>query len=74
MQKNSSSDEREMQQQIPTSETKAEERANAKDETLSTAALGASSAAVDVYDILFLEDFMVNCCKNINKPQFELEQ
>ncbi|VDK68911.1 unnamed protein product [Litomosoides sigmodontis] len=44
----SSGDEGERQQQVPASETKVEERTNAKEETVSTAAIGASSAAVDV--------------------------
>uniref|UniRef100_A0A0R3RG65 Sodium/potassium-transporting ATPase subunit beta n=1 Tax=Elaeophora elaphi TaxID=1147741 RepID=A0A0R3RG65_9BILA len=46
-QKNSG-DERDMQQQIPTSETKTEKRANGKEKTSSAAAISASSAAVDV--------------------------
>uniref|UniRef100_A0A1I7VEN0 Uncharacterized protein n=1 Tax=Loa loa TaxID=7209 RepID=A0A1I7VEN0_LOALO len=47
--KNGSNDEREMQQQIPTSEKKAEKRANAKKKTPSTAVVSANgAAAVDV--------------------------
>ncbi|VBB31858.1 unnamed protein product [Acanthocheilonema viteae] len=46
--KESNGDEREMQQQISTSETKEEKRANAKEKIISNVTVGANNAAVNV--------------------------